>query len=256
MSKETAVSTDLMVRSPIKAAIRLAKRASAREIENISSERETAVETLNRIDQLQSSLLPVEHGLLPAIRSKKIEAAKRVRQLESLDKLNQYPVFSLEPLSWRNKEGFPRLAVFSLESPDLEFAVVGSYSRVDWRLKRRWRQKVSPKLPQGMMDCYKDVLDKLSAIAKETKKTARLRAQFGMLIPQAIKTEIARVRGEFKEIFIIAEAPRWDLKLTAIPKPKDPLVVGYDGVNYWLIAAFDPTPLENYIKAEFCVKPQ
>lgn len=254
MNTETAVSTDLMVRNPIKAAVRLSRRASVQEIENISSERENAVGVLGRIDQLQSGLFPVERGLLPVIRSKKTEVAKRVRQLESLDKLNQYAVFSLEPLTWRNKQGFPRLAVFSLESPDFELAVIGS--RSVWDSRRRWRQKVDPKLPQEMMDCYKDVLGKLSALAKQTKKTARLRAQFGMLIPQVVKEEIIRVRGEFKEIFIVAEAPRWDLKLTAIPKPrnKDPLVVGYDGVNYWLITAFEPTPLEEYIKEEFCVK--
>ena len=253
MNTETAVSTDLMVRNPIKAAVRLSRRASVQEIENISSEHESAIGVLSRIDQLQSSLFPVERGLLPVIRSKKSEVAKRVRQLESLDKMNQYAVFSLEPLTWRNKQGLPRLAVFSLESPDFELAVIGSHN--GWDSRRRWRQKVSPKLPQKMMDCYKDVLGKLSALAKETKKTTRLRAQFGMLIPQNVKEQIVRARGEFKEIFVVAEAPRWDLKQTAIPRPdKDPLVVGYDGVNYWLIAAFDPTPLEEYIKAEFCVK--
>lgn len=257
MNTESAVSTDLMVRNPIKAAVRLSRRASVQEIENISSERESAVGVLGRIDQLQSNLFPVERGLLPVIRSKKTEVVKRVRQLESLDKLNQYAVFSLEPLTWRNKQGFPRLAVFSLESPDFELAIIRSHSSWDSH-RSRWRQKVDPKLPQEMMDCYKDVLGKLSALAKQNKKVARLRAQFGMLIPQAVKEEIVRVRGEFKEIFIVAEAPRWDLKLTAIPKPqnKDPLVVGYDGVNYWLIATFGPTPLEKYIKAEFCVKAQ
>ena len=64
MNTETAVSTDLMIRNPIKAAVRLSRRASVQEIENISSEHESAVGVLSRIDQLQSSLFPVERGLL------------------------------------------------------------------------------------------------------------------------------------------------------------------------------------------------
>lgn len=251
MKTETAVSTDLVVRNPIKAAVRLSRRMSVQDIENISSEHESTVEVLNRIDQLQSGLLPIERGLLPVIRSKKTEVARRVQQLKSFDKLNQYAMFSLEPLKWRNKQGFPRLAVFSLESPNFELSVIGRYGYN----RHLWNQKVNPKLPKDMKQCYNDVLNKLSEIAKQTKKTTRLRAQFAMLIPQAIKEEITRVRGEFKEMFVVAEVPRWDFKQTAIPRPhKDPLVVGYDGSNYWLIAAFDPTSLEAYIKAEFCVK--
>lgn len=252
MNTKTAVSTGLIVSNPIKAAVRLSRRMSAQEIENISSERENAAGILNRIDQLQSSLFPVEQGLIPDIQSKKTEAVRRVKQLESLDKLNQYAVFSLEPLTWRNKQGLPRLAVFSLESPNFEFAIMGRHDDYGYH---RWNQKVSPTLPQEMMGCYKDVIIKLWALAKQTKKTTRLRAQFAMLIPQNVREEIIRVRGQFKKIFVVAEVPRWDLKQTVIPRPnKDPLVVGYDGVNYWLIAAFDPTPLEEYIKMEFCVK--
>ena len=248
MKTGAGASTDLVVRSPIKAATRFCRRATAEEIENASFERENSVGVLSRIDQLQSALFPVERGLLPMIRSKRTEVAKRVRQFESLNKLSQYAVFSLESLKWRDRQGLPRLAVFSLESPDFELAVVGH--RDSWSGNRRWKQVVNPKLPEGMMACYKDVLGKLSEMAKRTKKTTRLRGQFGALIPPVIKEKIVQVRDEFKEIFIVAEAPRWDLKQTAIPRPdKDPLVIGYDGVNYWLIAAFDSTPLEEYIAA-------
>lgn len=252
MNTKTTVSTALVIRNPIKAAVRLSRRMSAQDIENISSEHESAVGVLNRINQLQSGLLPIERKLIPIITSKKTEVTGRVKQLESFDKLNEYAIFSLEPLKWRNKQGFPRLAVFSLQSPNFELAAIGDYG---YDGHHRWSQKVDPKLPQEMRGCYKDVLDKLSALAKQARKTTRLRAQFAMLIPRAVKEEIARVRGEFKEIFVVAEVPSWDFKQTVIPRPnKDPLVVGYDGASYWLIAAFDPTPLEAYIKAEFCVK--
>jgi len=251
--KTKIVSKNLVVRNPVKAAVRLSRRASTQEIENASLEHKKAVEVLAQINQLQSNLLPIEKGMINTISSKKSEALKRVKQFESLNKLNRYAVFSLEPLAWRDKQGFPRLAVFSLESPNFEITIKGSYDDYG----RRWRRVLEPKLPKDMKECYDDVFRKLSKIAKQARKTTSLRTQFTMLIPQAAKKEIARARKEFKEIFVVAEAPCWDLKQVAIPKPKpkpDPLVVGYDGINYWLITAFDLTSLENYIKAEFCVK--
>lgn len=251
MQKETAVSEELVVRNPVKAAIGLATKASAQEIESSSAEREKIVGVLAIINQIQSDLLPIEKGMLPAIKSKKNDIAKKAKQLESLDKLSQYAVFNLEPLTWRNKQGYPRLAVFSLESPNCEFAVIGKYYDDGYTNRRRWIKKIDPKLPPEMMECYNDVFNHLGEIAKKTKKTTRLSARFVMLIPPDVKEKIIKVRGDFKEIFIIGEAPQWGIKQTAIPKPnKDPLVVGYDGVNYWLIAAFNPTPLEEYIANE------
>ena len=247
--KKVAVLTSA---SPIKEAIRLSRRATAEEIRDVSSESQNVAEVLVQLDQLKDNLLPIEKGLLPEIESKKSAATRMAKQLEALDKWQKYPEFSLEPLTWRDKEGFPRLAVFSLMSPNVEFAVVGSYNGGG---RKFWTEKMTPELPPEMKKCFKDVLGKLSVMARETKKTIRLRAQFAVLIPQPIREEILKVQGDFKEIFVVAEIPKWDLKETAVPRPnKDPLVVGYDGFNHWLIAAFDPTPLEDLIKMEFCVK--
>lgn len=253
MGTRTLVSPDLAERNPIKAAIQLSHKASEAEIENNSVELQRTTGVLERIKKMESSLLPIEKMALPAIHSQKAKVSNRVKQLESLDYLREYRIFSLEPLKWRNNQGFPRLAVFNITSPNCEFAVVGRRER-EWE-RPRWKQDVTPKLPKEMMDCYKDVLTKLAELAKEAKKTVRLKAQLSIILPDDIRQKIIEVRKQFKEIFIIAEAPNWSLKQIAIPKPKkDPLVVGYDGANYWLVAAFDQTPLEKYIEDEFCVK--
>ncbi|MBI4118307.1 MAG: hypothetical protein HY455_02120 [Parcubacteria group bacterium] len=171
MGAQASVSKGLIIRNPIEAAIRLSRQMTTQEMAGDSpAEREITAGMLSRIDRIKSGLLPIERGLLQAIRSRKSAAEKKAKQLKSLNKLGQYALFSLEPLTWRNKQGFPRLAVFSLKSPNSEFAVVDSR---DWDSRRRWRQKVDPKLPRDVLKCYKDVLQNLSAIAKKTKKTAR-----------------------------------------------------------------------------------
>jgi hypothetical protein len=223
-----------------------------------TKQQEAAAGVITRLTELETTLLPIERAMIPTIRSKKAEAAQRVAQFGSPEKLGQYPIFSVEPLTWRNKDGFPRLAVFSLESPDFELSVAGReyYDSYNDSYRRRWTEKISPKLPPEMAACYKDVLRDLKQRAKKERKSMKLRTQFAMLIPQEVRQKITEVRGEFKEILIVAEAPKWDFKQKAIPRPKntDPLVVGYDGANYWLIAAFDPTPIEQYVRDEFCVK--
>lgn len=66
-----------------------------------------------------------------------------------------------------------------------------------------------------------------------------------------MKKEIARLRGEFTEIFVIAEVPRWEPKQAGTLRPDGKLLaVGYDGLNYWLIASFTPVTLEEYIRAQ------
>lgn len=179
-------------------------------------------------------------------------------QHSDIERLSGYPLFSLEPLKWRNKDGFPRLAVFTLDSPTTEFAVVagreGYYTR-----KLKWRQE-RPPLPKAMLACYADVMALLAERAKTKKKSVRLSAEFMSFIPSDVKARIAEARPNFKQLFVIAEVPKWTVTERNAPKPRprptaDPLVVGFDGVSFWLVAAFDATPLERYIEDEWCVEP-
>ena len=156
MSEKTTVSVDLVATAPIKAAVNLSKRLSLEEIENIPVERQNILEILYKIDQFESRLLPVEQGLIPVIHAKKAEINKRLNQLGSPHKFSKYTLFNLEPLTWRDSRGFPRLAVFSLESPNFEFTVSSENSNY-----YKFIAKTSPKLPQEMMACYTDVFDKL-----------------------------------------------------------------------------------------------
>ncbi|MBI4157727.1 hypothetical protein HY502_02675 [Candidatus Woesebacteria bacterium] len=238
-----SVSVTTIVRNPVQKAKGLSRKMSQVEIRKIPEEKQKADRTLTAIEKLESELLPIEQGLLPAIKARKEGLAKRKKQLESLRMLKKYAIFSLEPLTWRNKQGYPLLAVFSTGSPKFELAYVGSSDGYGYR---RWAQKVTPNLPKDMIACYQDVLDKLKEMGKRDKKTTRLSAQFEMLIPPSVKKKIASVKGELKEVFIIAETPRWDLKQTTVRR-KDPLVVGWDGLNYWLITTFNATPLEKYL---------
>ncbi|MDP3729764.1 MAG: hypothetical protein Q8R26_03410 [bacterium] len=66
------------------------------------------------------------------------------------------------------------------------------------------------------------------------------------------REKIQQVRRDFQSIYLLAEVQKWEEKIIATPKIC-PLVVGYAVGDIYLIANFDTTPLEYYIKAEFAV---
>lgn len=276
MQTTTVVSADLIASDPIKAAIQLCQKP---ESEDISFEElKDAEESLKQLNQIESNLLPVESEMFQLINAKKLEVGRKINQLK-------YPLFSLEPLKWRDGKGRPRLAVFSMSSSNCELVFDPPRDALYGHTGLPPSLTATP-LPKEILECYTDQA-KLPSIVPEILLflcspaflRIRMNTRFVGLIPNVVKQEIARVRGQFKEIFIVAEAQGWnvetekfyylnqsDIQPTALNTKKsydsydsydydsDPLVVGYDGINYWLIAAFDTTSLEEYIKSEFCVK--
>lgn len=250
MTTTTVVSKDS---NPVQAAANLSKRAGQDKIDKVSLELKQATALREKICRLQSELLPIENELRPRLASDRTKLESKIKRLTSLLKLEKYPLFSLEPLTWRDEDGFPRLTVFSTQNKN--FCLTVNYARPGGGNSIDDRMNMTPRLPPEIQKCYQDVFEKLSKISDKTKKTVCIQALFKMLIPKEVRELIRKAEAEFENIYIITESPPWDVTLTEPPvvEEKDPLVVGYDGVNYWLIAVFDPTQLEKYIEDEFCV---
>ena len=92
-----------------------------------------------------------------------------------------------------------------------------------------------------------------------SNKERFISARFEGIIPNEIRNIIrsAQSSGLFKEVFLLAEVPKWKKATRPTPQPiaqGDPLVIGWDGINFRLIAAFDTTPIEQYIADEFSTK--
>lgn len=85
----------------------------------------------------------------------------------------------------------------------------------------------------------------------------RITCRFDGAIPQGAREMIKRAMDEFEgRVLLVTEAPRWriDLEVKRPPPDPDPLVVGYDGDEAWLVGHFDLTDVEAAIKAEFCTR--
>lgn len=87
-----------------------------------------------------------------------------------------------------------------------------------------------------------------------SRRSVSLAAVMGNFIPDDIRKIIssALTSRTFEDIYILAEAPSWELSSEKLPAVKeDPLVIGRKGKHFYLLAKFDLSPLEKWIDAEF-----
>jgi hypothetical protein len=165
---------------------------------------------------------------------------QRIEELEGrLRPTNAWhPPVSLDALrQFRTKEGWPSIAIFSLNFPTFEIYVrKNAYGT---------QPNFTPVLPWQLQQCFDDVVERLRkhVIREQKPRGVRLAARFSGLIPADVKVKILKARRLFREIFILAEPLNWSLEDVA-KLPRDPLVVGWDGTGLSLIAKFDTTPLE------------
>lgn len=169
--------------------------------------------------------------------------------------LHPYPRLSLEPLSWRGKDGLPVLAVFTPDSDTAHIRI----SRDAWHVHEEW----SPELPARFRVHYEDLLKNVRQRQREVYNDWSITAQFTGVLPDATRERIRAAMAEFpwrwerdggernvaQGVFLIAEA-QWKKREVKAPR-LDPLVVAWDGQNLYLIDHFDLTPVEKLVVEEF-----
>jgi hypothetical protein len=216
-----------------------------------------AKEELTRLDaditaagKAISELLGIEIGAKPTLQAKVRQLRSRRVQAAAIasTESSSYQLFNLEPFTWRDKDGWPRLVFFGLDSPDAVIKVIKR--RASWDREAGFSTQLIPTLPEPIKACYQDVIVKLRKKCK-SGTSLKLRARYEGVIPAAAKAQIATAREQFKQVFIVAEPKGFSLTEVAIPQPVDPLIVGWDGERLWLVGSFDTTTVEEYAKREF-----
>lgn len=193
----------------------------------------------------------------------KTDIDAKIERLEAKKKkyesINRYklPCVDMQIFGWRWKNGWPKLALIGLNSPTVSFKV--QCRNVGYNT---YTPFTSPAIPKPIFNLHRDVFETLKTMAKRKRKTIILETNFTGLIPQDTRKKIIQAKKAFKEVYIVAEtsAEKWKIRekeATVIKPPPptnyDPLVVGWDGNNLWLVDQFDLTTLENYVKSEFTV---
>ena len=239
---------DAVIRNPIKKALEISEILRDKRVTEIGVVEDVAIE-LERVRDTMASLLPVEALSKKKFEIREKELVRRKLLSESNVLANDYPPFPMEALTWRNKAGFPRLAIFSLSSPTMRIGTTSTFS--SWSYRRGYQMTNQPVLTKDLKKLYKDVFDLTREMAKKSHKSVVLEATFTGLIPLEVKEHIEKVKSNFENIYLVADVPNWVVKKSepTLTKSIDPLVMGFDGLEYWLIASFDPTSIEKYVES-------
>ena len=140
----------------------------------------------------------------------------------------------------------PKFAMFSIDNSKCSIAVTAQYYYDTYF-------QTSPAVYEKFIDS-----DGLKNYAKGQVQAGyrscnvKALATFKGAIPPVVRELLVDAKKTFECVYLVNE-PEWQLDTVLVPfaPPRDPLVIGYKHGIYWLLASFDTTPAEEYIRREF-----
>lgn len=207
------------------------------------------------------------------LREMEMKAAPRIEDQIAIGEVAQkYPTARiLDPrvLRWRYDFRHLRTTIFRVPLPKLALLNIASptffLSRVDSGAQN------SSILPANYANTYYgDILRQLNRATSFVKKSTLSFTWHGLIPPEhaAFLDEAENFFGHYKghyanevgdpRVYLLTEAPaeQWTIKNEEKEKVRylDPLILGHRSRLLFVIGAFDPTPVEEYVQAEFTMK--
>ncbi len=226
------------------------------------TERELSPESIERLVMQRDAIfgklqdtLPVEESLRTSLlqRHKNICNELDIRELTpSLG----FPTINPQFLSWKTHSTYPAFSVYNINSPicritfksGLQFAGNIFTARTVPILDPVARSmQVEPELPDVLkLHLVDDLLVSSFQLECEEQRldSVWITARYEGVMPQAVRDHIRAKQKLFDDVFIIANAPRWQRNAIVSIAPADPLVVGVKRGIVWLLATYDLTPVE------------
>lgn len=211
--------------------------------ENVTKLEQKARKCLGCEDELRKIL---NINLLNARRQEKLIRGATITGLPYID-----PSF----LAWKNPDGFPLFAVYSIMNSTANITVANlrsAFTRFPSRPKVSTSVVLVPDLPPFMRRYYIDQFMESTlagSLIKHQAASITYTSQYQGAMPDEVRDKIHAYSSrlsevQFDNIFIIAEAPRWEAtQIVPIPVG-DPIVVGVMFDTPWVIDFFDLTPSE------------
>ncbi len=215
-------------------------------------------EYIDQVQEVKAQLVELRKEL--ESRHKEEKLAELERQAVDIDhSYRRIDMGFLKRRRWSKKSKcpVPLFAVFNLDKPE------------SWISVRMWRGQDNrhefeefvgvPALREYFEDVLKTLVTVVESLlgwwSANSQAQAYLLAKFAGVLPDEVRTKIESWKTQFDEVFLVAEAPSdWEIQTEVVYRPipqHDPLVIGKKGHYYWLLAAFDTTPAEEYARKEY-----
>lgn len=217
-----------------------------------------------------SSLVEKRDALLPVETLAKVHLEHQIRCAAVSLQFPHARLLDKQVLKWRWPGRPLRASIFQVPVPKL--ALVNLNTPVFYLRRKENNIQETSTLPPGLANSvYGDILKRLNR-ATAFGKRYTLSYTWEGIIPESAKKDIeqaVRFFGHYKDayerntppaVYLLTEAPYkdWTMASEPIPRPPrhiDPLIVGNMGDDLFVIGAFDPTSLEQYVAMEFMTLP-
>lgn len=248
------ITKSMINENPVEAAAKLARPSLIpRDPEAIRRVIREQRRALQHLRDTRASLLTVEGAASTEIKKKIQETESSIRAVASvlIPHPETLPLFDTSCFSWRDAQGLPRLVPFPLNHDTFTMRLRKVYNGTRWSTHSR---DYAFDVPTDFTRHYRDVwktMEKLYREMKDPSASVEIAAQFSGVIPDDVRDLIAGV-GEhnFPELYVVAEVKGWAVRkfksrtAPARTVQADPLLVGWDGRAWRLIATFDVTDIE------------
>jgi hypothetical protein len=217
------------------------------DVEVAKKKRDAAIKAAAELIAKRDRMLKVEDKteINAAIDAERIKARKyTIASRNYLERLD------VSAFSLRRQDGLPVFMIVDINDGSPEFVLI---------VRKDGEYFTRPSLPDRAKEQFKDVVAKLRKRFGlfSFSDSVSLKAQLKTIIPEDVRPIIEKAMKEsadgsklFDEIYIVAEAPKWDIELVA---NTDPLVVGYSKYTdeFFVITTYNPTDLETFLKEQF-----
>lgn len=219
---------------------------------------EGAIEELESLSQAYRTLLPVEE-------TSKNKLEQRINELRQTVTRAEFPedLLPMEPLSWRWKNGLPKMALLTI-------GYGATFTISAGRSGSRLSSGVTPDLPWELESLYSDVVKLAESYCVRRDSRRSFSFTFEGVIPMSVRESIVKAQKSlrFEGLYMLVEAPEKAWKVESVKGISraqaareylasielDPLVLGYAQEALWVIDKFDLTTLEQYVLDEFSQK--
>lgn len=230
------------------------------------SRREELLEESRRLTSLRDGLLPVEEAAKESLEKRLDHVVREIELLDLSKEFGSIPVLSQEVFSWtkmqpgwRSAFGWsyidvPALAYLPVTAEACEISV-NRHGRIEINGDNQYYSNNNPRVPWKVDKHYREIARQLGRRhCSDRREIITLTYSYAGIIPADIRDVIhtEKQARRFDDLAFVCDADRWQVGVTEIPRVYfDPILVGLKAGALWVLATFDPTPVESYIASEF-----
>ena len=238
--------------------------ASSKKLSQDQAEREALVAEGTRLAELRDNLLPFEEAAKTALEGQIETLREAVRVFDTAAAVGNLPRLDQNSFAWTKKQKlWGRKAILV---PSLAYVPISDRELTLWTNHRGEvrinGEAVDSRYPRTRYPATveKHYITTMTAIGREylswdDRDTLALTYRYPGIVPEEIKVLIREEEDKkrFDRLAFVCDVDHWQVNVTQAPRREflDPILVGEKAGTLWVIASFDPTPLEKYVSSEF-----